>query len=44
MNIMERTEHWGDAHHPRALDVLRIVLGVVLIAKGLYFISDTELI
>ena len=42
MNIMERTEQWGDAHHPRVLDILRILLGVVLIAKGLYFISDTE--
>lgn len=42
MNVIERIEHWGDAHHPRWLDLLRIVLGVVIFLKGVTFLADTE--
>jgi putative oxidoreductase len=35
---------WGDAHHPRWLDALRLLLGVFLFAKGLSFIQDKELV
>lgn len=42
MNLIQKMEYWGDAHHPHWLDVLRVALGVLLIAKGIYFISDTE--
>lgn len=42
MNLIQKMEYWGDAHHPHWLDVLRVALGVLLIAKGMYFISDTE--
>ena len=42
MNIIERIEHWGDAHHPGWLDVLRIVLGIVIFLKGVTFLADTE--
>lgn len=34
MNLISKIEHWGDAHHPRWLDVLRIALGIVIFAKG----------
>lgn len=42
MNLIRKTEYWGDAHHPHWLDILRIILGVVLFAKGMFFIADTE--
>ena len=42
MNVIERIEHWGDAHHPRWLDLLRIVLGIVIFLKGVTFLADTE--
>jgi|SRR5690606_13775733 len=42
MNVIERIEHWGDAHHPRWLDLLRIALGIVIFLKGVTFLSDTE--
>lgn len=41
MNLIRKTEYWGDAHHPHWLDYLRIALGVILIVKGISFISDT---
>lgn len=42
MNIIQKMEYWGDAHHPQWLDIVRIALGALLFAKGIYFISDTE--
>ncbi|PPK99648.1 DoxX family protein [Parapedobacter indicus] len=42
MNVIERIEHWGDAHHPRWLDVVRIALGIVIFLKGVTFLADTE--
>ncbi|GAB3957530.1 hypothetical protein GCM10028805_50400 [Spirosoma harenae] len=41
MNLLTRIEHWGDTHHPAWTDVLRIMLGIILILKGISFISDT---
>jgi len=42
MNLIQRVEHWGDAHHPRWLDALRIMLGAFIFAKGISFIADTD--
>lgn len=42
MSLIHRIEHWGDAHHPRWLDALRIALGIVIFAKGVSFIADTD--
>ncbi|QNL49630.1 DoxX family protein [Olivibacter sp. SDN3] len=42
MNLIHRVEHWGDTHHPRWLDVLRIILGIAIFAKGVSFIADTD--
>jgi len=44
MNLIHRIEHWGDAHHPRWLDIVRIVLGTVIFAKGVSFIADTTIL
>ncbi|WP_018620899.1 DoxX family protein [Spirosoma luteum] len=41
MNVLNRVEHWGDTHHPAWTDGLRIVLGIILVLKGVSFISDT---
>jgi len=42
MNVIERIEHWGDSHHPRWLDLLRIALGIVIFLRGVTFLADTE--
>ena len=40
MNFLNRFEHWGDTHHPKWLDVIRIALGVFLIYKGIDFLQN----
>lgn len=35
-------EAWGEKHHPKWLDLLRILLGAAILAKGVGFISNTE--
>lgn len=42
MNIFRKLENYGDSHHPKWLDFLRIILGLLLLYKGIDFISDTE--
>jgi putative oxidoreductase len=41
MNIITKIEHWGNTHHPMWIDVLRIALGIVILYKGILFISNT---
>jgi uncharacterized membrane protein YphA (DoxX/SURF4 family) len=40
MNFIERVERWGDTHHPKWLDVLRIALGLFLFIKGIEFLNN----
>lgn len=40
MNLVQRMEHWGDAHHPQWLDIVRIALGVFLCYKGVEFLTN----
>lgn len=42
MNVVQKIEHWGDVHHAKWFDVIRIVLGLLILSKGIAFISDTE--
>lgn len=42
MKAVDSLTSWTDAHHPKWLDILRILLGVVLFLKGLSFILDKE--
>ncbi|MDW8393409.1 MAG: DoxX family protein [Chitinophagales bacterium] len=42
MNLIKRIEDWGDRHHPKWLDLLRILLGLIILGKGYMFISNTE--
>lgn len=41
MNLIHRIEQWGDTHHPRFLDIIRILLGIFLLLKGLGFMDNT---
>ena len=41
MNLVQKVEHWGDVHHAKWLDIIRIVLGLLILSKGISFISDT---
>lgn len=40
MNYLQRVEFWGDHHHPKWLDLLRIALGVFLCFKGIEFANN----
>ena len=39
MTILHKFRNWGDAHHPKMLDVIRMLVGLLLVVKGyVYFI------
>src|SRR5687767_15550221 len=40
MNFLQRLEHWGDAHHPKWMDIVRISLGIFLCYKGVDFLLN----
>ena len=40
MNKLQKIEYWADHHHPKWLDIIRIILGLVLITKGIAFIFN----
>ena len=41
MNLIHKIEKWGDSHHPKFLDIIRIALGIFLLLKGLGFMDNT---
>lgn len=41
MTVIQKIEHWGDVHHAKWLDVIRIVLGLLIFSKGIAFVSNT---
>ena len=40
MTFLQRVEHWGDTHHPKWMDLVRIGLGIFLCYKGIEFVQD----
>jgi uncharacterized membrane protein YphA (DoxX/SURF4 family) len=42
MGFVQRIDQWSQAHQPAWLVVIRVVLGVILLAKGIFFISHAE--
>jgi len=40
MNLLQRIGHWGDTHHPRWVDIVRIALGVFLLWRGIVFLEN----
>lgn len=43
MNVVQKVEHWGDLHHAKWLDVIRMALGLLILSKGIAFISNTNM-
>jgi len=41
MNTVHKIERWGDTHHPKVLDLVRVALGIFLLLKGLAFMDNT---
>jgi uncharacterized membrane protein YphA (DoxX/SURF4 family) len=41
MNVIHRIEKWGDRHHPKFLDIIRVFLGIFLFLKGLGFMENS---
>lgn len=41
MNIVKKISNWGDSHHPWILDIIRIVLGLFLLNKGIMFLQNS---
>ncbi len=41
MNVVHKIEAWGDTHHPRFLDLIRMALGIFLLLKGMAFMDNT---
>ena len=42
MNLIKKIRIWGDQHHPKWLDYFRILLGIILIWKGIAFYTNME--
>ena len=42
MNLVHKVELWGDSHHPKLLDVVRIALGIFLLLKGIAFMENSN--
>jgi uncharacterized membrane protein YphA (DoxX/SURF4 family) len=42
MNVVSKIEHWADAHHPKWIDFIRVILGLFIFYKGILFISNTD--
>jgi len=42
MNLVHRIENWGDTHHPKFIDIVRIALGGFLLFKGIAFMNNIE--
>ena len=40
MNSLLKVRNWGDAHHPKALDIIRMLLGLNLVVKGIQFFNN----
>lgn len=44
MTVIQRIEHWGDVHHAKWLDVIRIALGLLIFFKGIAIVSNTAVL
>src|SRR4030095_1317344 len=42
MYILDKIDAWSERHHPKWIDLLRFLLGLIIFYKGGYFISHTE--
>lgn len=42
MNFFHSIDEWSEKHHPKWLDLLRIILGIVIFMKGYFFVKNTD--
>src|SRR5690606_8956309 len=42
MSLINRISHWSEVHHIQWREYLRIFLGIIILAKGVSFVSDRE--
>jgi uncharacterized membrane protein YphA (DoxX/SURF4 family) len=42
MNLLHRIEFWGDHHHPKWMDLVRMALGIFLCYKGAAFMQSSS--
>src|SRR5688572_6268601 len=40
MTLLQQIRQWGETHHPRWMDIVRIALGIFLCYKGVEFVSE----
>ena len=40
MNTAQRIGAWGNRHHPKILDIIRILLGLFLLIRGIIFFNN----
>jgi uncharacterized membrane protein YphA (DoxX/SURF4 family) len=40
MTLIQQLEHWGETHHPKWMDLVRIGLGAFLCYKGIQFLEN----
>ena len=40
MSTIEKIGVWGDKHHPKWMDIVRVILGLFLIYKGIDFLMN----
>src|ERR1700761_2497293 len=40
MSVIHRIQFWGDNHHPKILDIIRMLLGLLLVVKGVSFLNN----
>ncbi|MET1055620.1 MAG: DoxX family protein [Pedobacter sp.] len=41
MTVIQKIERWGDLHTTKALDIVRIGLGILIFSKGIAIVSNT---
>ncbi|MBX3241606.1 MAG: DoxX family protein [Chitinophagaceae bacterium] len=44
MGLIQNIEKWGEAYHPKWVDLIRAVLGFFLFLKGVDFINNMEVL
>lgn len=42
MTVIQKIERWGDLHTAKALDIIRIGLGILIFCKGIAIVSNTQ--
>jgi len=40
MNLLRKIQNWGDRHHPKWIDYFRMMLGLILVWKGISFYTN----